>query len=366
MTNPILRGSRAPVDSRELRIPGSSERIFGTKGKEISASNSLEALKLIKHTMDQVESGFATLEDTNAPVVMTASEQHELLRTAYNKGDVQSKEWKAMGMSVAQEISQYSVREGFFRNFLERQEVADGQKAEITVVENHVQAVVATSPSQLQPQYISDDNTFYPPEFEIKAHVRIHEQDLNSSSVDLLDRRYNQALESVMVQEDRCFKNIVDEVAGTELPNIRFGNSLTPANIIYLRQMMEDQGVTPANVLLNSSYMSDFIVNNDFQGVYDPVTQREILQTGKIMTGLYGLTWWTDSNRKRPNLRVLGKSDFYMFAAPSELGAYTDRGPIRAIPVDGYNMGETSRGWLLTEFLTMALYNLSAVIKGSK
>lgn len=96
------------------------------------------------------------------------------------------------------------------------------------------------------------------------------------------------------------------------------------------------------------------------------MTQREILQTGKIMTGLYGLNWWTDATRKRPNLRVLGRNAFYMMAEPAILGSYTDRGPLQAIPVDGYPQGELSRGWLIHEQLSMAITNPQAVIKGTK
>lgn len=363
-----LRGSGRPaVDARDYRPNGSQERLFGAKGNEISANDSKDALFQLSNLLNAIQSGEVTMEADDTPkVTLTASQRNEMLRTAFNKGDVKSPEWQAMGNSIAYEVNRYAQRQGFFRNFLDRQEVADGSKPEVTITENHVTAIIASSPNQLQPQYIWDEATFVVPEFEIKAHVRVFNKDLRATSVDLLDRRYQEGLESMMVQEDRLFKLMADEMAGTELPNITFGNSLSPANITYMRQLMETEGVTPTNVLMDITYMSDFITSNDFTSTYDPITQRDILMTGKIFSGYFGLNWFTDSVRKRPNMRVLKKNDFYMFADPATLGSYTDRGPIEAIPVDGYAQGESSRGWYLEETLSMVFTNPSAIIKATR
>jgi hypothetical protein len=362
----LLRSqTKRPIDSRDYKKPGSNERLFG-RNNELNASNTKDALVQLKSLLDGIDAGHTSLADDIEDNVMTASESHQILRDEYEKADVHSPFWRKTGTMLAADVYQTSVRQGFFRNFLDRVEVADGAKPEFTIVENHMVALVATTPTQVQPQVISDDATFNPPEVEIVAHVKVFEKDMRSSSVDLLDRRYNESLEAVMVTEDRLFLQAVDEIAGTELPLLRFGNSLTPANITYMRQMMETAGITPTNVLMSSTYMSDFINNNDFQSVYDDFTKREILQTGRIFSGLYGLNWFTDANRKRPNLRVLKPGDFYMFADPSMLGAYSDRGPVQATPVDYYNMGERARGWLISETLSFALLNPSAVLKGTK
>ena len=360
----ILR-SRRPIDSRDYKKPGSNERIFG-RNNELNASTGRDAIVQLKALFDGVDAGHTSLADDIEDNVMTASESHQILRDEFEKADVNSPSWKKMGTMLAADVYQTSVRQGFFRNFLDRVEVADGAKPEFTIVENHMVALVATTPTQVQPQVISDDATFNPPEFEIVAHVKVFEKDMRASSVDLLDRRYNESLEAVMVTEDRAFLKMADEIAGSELPLLRFGNSLTPANITYMRQMMETSGITPANVLMSSTYMSDFITNTDFQSVYDDFTKREILQTGRIFSGLYGLNWWTDANRRRPNLKVLKPGDFYMFAEPSQLGAYSDRGPVSAVPVDYYSMGERARGWLISETLSMAFLNPGAILKGSR
>lgn len=367
MSQITLRSGGRPLDSREFRRPGSKELLFGANGKEITASNNKDALQGLLLLADAINRGEVVMDsETRQEKTLTAAEERELVVNSYHKG-THSPEWKKIGTMLAYEVRQYSERQGFFRNFLAPVQVAPGSKPEITVTQNNVAAVVAVGPSQLQPQYIWDEVTFTPPEFDIKVHVRVFEKDLRNSSVDLLDRRYNDALESIQAQEDRTFKMMMDDIAGTgDIPLVRFGNSLSPANIAYMRQLLEAESVNPVNVLMDSSYMTDFINNASFTAIYDPVTQREVLMTGRIFSGLYGLNWFTDTYRKRRNLKVLNRGDFYMMAEPSMLGSYGETSPLQAIPTDGYNQGEDSRGWYIKESLFIALHSPRNLVKGMR
>lgn len=355
MPSTVLRSkAKAPTHALDYRNPGKNgSRFFGSNGKTLEASSDVDALKQMQKLLQAIQAGDVNLlaadEDVDTQE-LTAAEATEKLNAAYYDGDRSN--WHKMGVSLAAEVYQRAERQGFMRNLLRKVDVAPGEKPEVEIVRNNVVALVMTTNAQIKSQYLYEsDPTIIIDTYEIKGATKVFKKDLNRRGTMLLDRAETQMLEQFMVVEDRIWKRFVDEISGVELPGLTISGSLTPANIAYMRQKMINAGATPTMIVMANSFINDFLINQDFQGTYDPITQYELIRSGAILR-YFNMEIFTDAVRTEPNLRVLSNGDFYMLASPEEHGFYVEPGGgIDMTEIDGAVHNESSRGWFGVEEL---------------
>ena len=84
-----------------------------------------------------------------------------------------------------------------------------------------------------------------------------------------------------------------------------------------------------------------------------------------MLASLGGMTLLTDGFRQ-PNQKVLERGDIYVFTTPEHLGCFSDRGGTRSQPSSGVDSGSTSRGWLLSEIISLVLANPRGVTRGRR
>ena len=355
----ILRSkAKTAQHGLDVRRSGKNGSRFFNDRKELNASDDRDALRQLQVLLQGITSGDINLAASDEDVdtqELTAAETSEKIIAAYYDGDRTN--WSRMGMSLAAEVYQRAERQGFMRNLMRKVDVAPGERPEVEIVRNNVLALVMTTNGQLKPQYLYEtDPTIILDTFEIKGNTKVFKKDLNRRGTMLLDRAETQMLEQFMVKEDQIWKKSVDDISGVELPGITISGPLVPANIAYMRQLMIDGGATPTMIVMANSFINDFLINQDFQGTYDPITQYELIRSGTILR-YYNMEIFTDAVRTEPNLRVLSNGDFYMLASPEEHGFYCEPGGgIDMTETDGANNGESSRGWFGVEEMAMIVF----------
>lgn len=343
------------VPGTEFKRSGSNERVVGAGG-EINASSKRDLMLQIAALMDATEAG--QIND-KAEVVATAQERHEALAAAF--GDKTSGKWAEMGAAIAGELSESADREGFMRRVLKQEEVSQGNVPRIRVRKKNVTAVVAGGPGQVYPQF-ARDNYYYPPEFTISANLRIEHREMNQGTGDIMEDKFVEAQEQIMVQEDKTYLRMVNRVLGLANPVQSLVGGLTPANFVYMRDLITRWNIPVTTVLMASNFWNDIVANNAFGTWFDPVSKYEIVNTG-YLGNLLGLTLITDAYR-HPQLKVLSQGEIFMVGSPENHGAFTARGPVQSVEVNNYDKGEPARGWYMYEELSMLVFNPRSVVRG--
>lgn len=342
----------------EARFRGSNERIVGIDGN-INAGSRAELLqRLVELSSMVADHEVAPLDDTE---IASASERRAEVIDAFN--DRETASWSELGAAITGEITTRVEREGFMRTVLDRQEVAQGQQVRIRVREPNVRAVLSRGVAQTFPQYVRD-KYITADEFHISANPHVDEIELNQGSSDILEDKYFEGLESILVKEDRTVKKLFDTTVGIYNDITYFATGLTPAILGASKTALETWRLPALNFLFSIDLLNDISFGTNFSNYFDPVSKYEIVMTGRIGR-LFGMTMITDGYRE-PTLQVLDSGEYYISSAPNLLGGYTDRGPVKSTPSDQSGNGIQARGWFMNEIVSMTIANAKAVVKGKR
>jgi len=349
----------------QLKFGKSREYALSSSTGEFNANDKKELLRSISSLMK----AFETQEIVPANQSLSAAqerqmikeERREALAAAYN--DTTGQLWSALGASLAEQIQEQAAREGFMRRVMMGNTLKQGEIARIPMPAHDTIAVVATSSTSVGYQVVRN-KMFQPSEFEILANIRVDALEIEQVSSDILDNAYNQGLESIMVAEDKLWKKAADEIVGVVNPLEYIAGPLTPQILGQLRQSVTDWNLPVTTAIISNDFWSDIIGSNDFATFLDPVTKYDLALNGVLGT-LVGMQLITDGFRQ-PSLKVLNRGEIYVVSAPENHGTYTDRGGVRSVPTDGSNQGNTSKGFLMSEFMSMVLANAKSIAKGRR
>jgi len=355
-TNPY----RKVIDHKikgSVALPGQSSPLFNKTG-EINASSKSDLLAQIGAALTAQQS--ATTMATPQELEARRQERRQVLVEAMN--DTTGRSMQILGEALAAEIYETTNREGFSRRILQYREIGQGENNEVYLKDKDVIAFVATSPSTVMASEIRQ-RRLLPPEFHVNGYILIDTVELARTSSDLLEEKYEQGLEAIMVQEDRLWKIMADRAAIIRNTLQNFG-TFTPSVFARIIEQVNRWGVPATSCLFASNLWQDIIANGDFAGVLDPVTKWELLQEG-YLGSMYGVTIFTD-NFRQANLKVLEPGDVYVVGAPINLGVLSLRGAMTAEPINKFAEGEPKRGWFLDEIISLVVGNALAIAKGHK
>lgn len=368
MTSP-LKGAQlvlrdgSPIE--DLRL-GKGRELAMSSSRELNAGSKKEATQLIQELFAAMASG-----DIREQRPQELSEREQAVAASQARRDVlidaisdtSGAKWAALGASLAQTINEQADREGFTRKLLVGNTLRPGEVQRVPMPPHDVIAVVATSQASTGYQTIRN-RVFLPEEFEIQVNVRVENLDIEQVNGDLLDQAYNDGLQAIMVGEDRLWKKAADQTVGLTNNLELIAGEFTTKNLGRLRQAIARWGLPATTMVLSNDYWSDIIGSNDFATMFDPITKFDLLQTGQIGT-LVGMNIITDAFRA-PNQKVLNPGEIYVVSDPSNLGAYSTRGGIRSTPTSGADMGNSTRGWFMTEPFSLVIANPRAVVKAKR
>lgn len=362
-TNSSNSGPKIP--GRELRIPGTRENIVGRDG-DINGYNKKDLFRTISHLMTMAANGQVDFSDSapadqRAVKIQEARDRRELLLAAYN--DKSTGKWAELGSVIAAQITESAEREGFMRRLLDKAPLEQGNFPRIRVKKKNVTALMMSTNSAVQPQYVRDPELF-PPEFTISTNIRVTNRDLNQGSADLLEEKYLEAQEAIMTTEDRHWKRLADSTVGIDHPLRYLAGGLNPTSFTEMRTELNRFNIVPMYYLMASDFWNDITGNTQFSSWFDPATKYEIVNTGELGS-MMGLSFITDGFRQE-QLKVLEAGESYMIGESSMHGAYTDRGPVQSQEVNNFAEGTPARGHFLFEDLSMVIANARSVLKAKR
>ncbi len=362
-----LQSNHVSSSALTAKRPGTTEPWFSSSNHEINAGSTAEVVAQLARLAEAVASGQVSLDSTQKPShevnAAVQAERQEALQAAYNNwtGAGNQREWSELGSLIGAEVSQTLFREGFMRRYMERAEITQGI-VRVRIKYPAVTGVVAASPSQTWPQFFKA-RYFVPPEFYVKANVLIEERDILQGSSDLLDDAFQQCQEQIMVQEDLVYKASLDATVGIANAQQILVGGLTPTSLASMRASIAAWGLPPANLLMSSDGWANITGNAAVWGnAFDPVTKYELIQTGFLGT-IFGMSILSDAYRVVEK-QVLKQGEFYVLSSMDTHGVYTDRGPVKAQPIDGAVQGVPARGWFFWELLSITVANARSVVKG--
>lgn len=363
MKNPYIKGSRLVMANsgtpaeQELKVRGSQELLVGHNG-EINAGSKKELMHQVSALVEAYTSGQVKRE-ANLSQEVIASRQ-KLVAEAIS--DRTGNAWKVLGEVIGDEVWIALKREGFARKTLLYKPLGRNDVGKIRVRQKNVRGFMATTASG-RPQSVVRQSWVYPPEFYLSATPIIEIKELESAGGDLLEEKYEDALEQIMVAEDRTWRTLGD-TAATVSNTLTYFNNLTPTVFSSLRTQVSRWHIPVTQCILAYDLWDDIIAHTGFSGWFDPVSKFKIVTEG-YLGDILGVSIHSDAFRD-PNQRVLDTGEIYMCGAPQMLGAITQRSELAAEPIDKFNSAQPYRGWYMYCCEGMALINSRAISKGIK
>jgi len=354
-TNPYMTPRDNQVASTMTTPVGDSRQAFIGHNGEVNAGSKAELLQVISALIDRND---PTMTEAEAVSREELAKVHENMVTAAFSSNEQL---AAVGGELADELYITANRDGFMRRFLGRQDLSRGNIPSTRMQMKNVVAVVASSASQIETQIVRD-NDYYPPEFYITARPYIEQRDIERTASDILEQKYIESLEGIMVQEDRTWKTMANATVGIANGLSNFVGQMTPTNLGTFRNTVTRWGIPARYWLIANDIWTDLLADSGFQAVIDPVSKHELLLSGQL-ADILGMTIISDAFR-HPEHKVLDKGEQYIVGDNINHGQYTDRGGIQSQPIDGTHERVPGRGWMMSETLSMIIANPRSVARG--
>lgn len=270
---------------------------------------------------------------------------------------------RVLGEKMANEIYMTTNRKGFSRRFLNRIELKQGEIPRFPVRMKNVNAMWLAGPDRLETQIVHD-KWLTPPEGQIAVRVFVPQNEINQSNSDVLEEKYVEALEGIMVSEDRLWYNFVQQTVGLDNDQSIIAGTLSPLSLMGVRNQVTRWGLKAAYCLMASDLFQDIVGDSSFIQAIEPVARHELIMTGELAI-LYGMTLISEAYR-HPEHKVLGEGEFVVVSDPLTHGAYADRGGVDSRPLDGVSENVIGSGWLLSESYTAAIANTRSVAVGRR
>ena len=249
------------------------------------------------------------------------------------------------------------------RRFLARQELSQGQRPYVKMRLKNVVATVAGAPTKTFSQIILD-NMYFPPEFYINSRPFIEEREIQQSIADVLEEKFVEAQEGIMVAEDRIYYRMATNTAGISNDFTTIIGTMNPSALVALKTLVTRWNIPASSFLIATDIWGDIVGDAQFAAIIDPVSKHELLLTGQLGT-ILGMTVYTDAFR-HPQHKVLNQGEMFVIGDAVNHGIYTDRGGVSSTPIDGSIEQVPGKGWWMSELISMVIANSRSVAKARR
>ena len=193
----------------------------------------------------------------------------------------------------------------------------------------------------------------YPGEYYITGYASMEEKEISQAGAELLDDKYQDLLEQVMVSEDTHIKEHWDSTVGTFNPLLSF-NTFTPLFFSQGKISVDHWGIPCVRAVMAWDLWNDIAAEPEFANWFDPVSKHELVLEGKLGS-LMDVQLITDAFRY-DTLRVLDDGEIYFLGPQIAVGTITQRRPLQAEPTNRYNFGQPERGWFMFQIQGTAVF----------
>jgi hypothetical protein len=254
------------------------------------------------------------------------------------------------------------MREGFARKILAVKPTQKGDIGRLRVRRKDVIAYYVTSDpniimSEIRQMWV------YPPDFYLTGAISIEQKEIEQSTGDLLEDKYNDGLEAIMVQEDNILRRLSIAAASGRNDAFLF-NVFTPTVFASMTNQIRRWGIPCTNFVFAFDLWNDIIADTEFSTWFDPISKHEIIMNGTIGS-ILGVNLITDAFRYE-TLKVLEAGEVFAYGAPNTVGGIIDRGDLSAKPTDQAVNGKSEMGWFFSKVEGMAVVNNRSIVYGQR
>ena len=271
--------------------------------------------------------------------------------------------FQVVGEELGTAIYETTGRQAFSRNFLKVQPRQPGETARWRIVKKEVGAAYqVTGFNTISPCEVRN-YWAYPQVFSLTHRVDVSSRELALADTALLDEKYQELLEQMFRKEDLIFKAALDALSPAVNTPLSF-NAVTPTIWQQAKRQVAQHGIPVRGAVIAYNIWDDIVANTEFSAWYDPVTKHELVRDGKLGR-LMGVEIMTDGLRY-PTLRVLNEGEVYYLSEPQFLGGIDQYQEIKTVATNGYNEGETRRGWVFESIQSLIVLNSRACQIGQR
>lgn len=344
--------AKTPVIASEYRSRAGAEHLVASNG-ELNASSKRDLLQQQLKLLAATASG----EVVTSARYETEQRNRKLVEAMFNSDRAHAE----LGEVMAKDLYRTANRRGFARKFLARQDLTQGQFPMVKMRMQDVTVVYATSPSKTESQVVRD-KFFSPPEIILEARPFVEQRELNTSPGDVLEEKYTEAMQAIMVGEDRLWYNLANSTVGEANDLTIISGTLTPLTLMEVRTQVAAWQLAVPNLLMAADLYTDIVGDSSFIQAIEPVARHELIMTGELAV-LYGMAITSDAYRHTEH-RVLNQGEFFAIADQQTHGTYTDRGGIDTEVLTGATEKMAGRGWWMYESYSSVIANPRSVAKG--
>jgi hypothetical protein len=331
-----------------------SNSMFDSKG-EINASNVKDAFALIAKFAQTMESGYPTNTGLTSPSV-SDNKRDELISRAIltNEGKL------ALAQAMANPIRRNLDYHGIARRALVVDPLPQGALPTYDRDIDVAAVVISSNGTGPESRVFGDRVTV--PEFEVYSNPTVRIAEVKRRRFNVIDRAVQKARQEIMAQEDSNVFAAIDTASSSENTVMDISDAgLLKRDLREIKVQIDRWDLVTTKFFMNINEFNDILGwgSGGGQGVgggeVDPVTQREILQTG-----LYAHIWGADIlvSKIVPAGTVYGCSD------PEFVGVMPIRQDIEVLPAD--EPKQLKLGWVVNEIIGIGIVNPRGVAKGNK
>ena len=358
-----LPGNNAVASARMNTRTGTftrsaSEAAVGANG-ELNAGSKRELMHAIASLQNAVAGGSVVQAPAADAKEVKAAREARMQEAVADKS---GQSWQALGEVIGDEVWETLGREGFGRKTLLIKPLGKGETGRLRIRRKDVVAFMVTSDPNVVASQVRQ-NYIYPPEFYLLAHITIEDKEIEQASGDLLDDKYQDGLEQILVREDNVWLNLA-RTAAPASNDLFFFNTFTPTVFSEMRTEVARWGIPVTTSIIAFDLWNDIIADAEFSAWFDPVSKHEIVLEGSLGS-ILGVQIITDAFRYE-TLRVLSAGEVFFLGAPQTLGGITQRKELSTESINKYNQGKPERGWFMQQIEGMAITNSRALVRGQR
>jgi hypothetical protein len=200
------------------------------------------------------------------------------------------------------------------------------------------------------------------PTFELFSNPTVRIAEVRRRRFNVIDRAVQKARQELMAQEDANLFAALDSASTVENTiQDAADNGLLKRDLVELKQQVDQWDLVTAKFFMNIFEFNDILLwasgggQGSGGGEVDPVTQREILQTG-----LYAHIWGADLLVSK----IVPKGTIYACADPEFVGVMPIRADVEVYPAD--EPKQVKLGWVVYEEVGVGILNPRGVAKSMK
>lgn len=200
------------------------------------------------------------------------------------------------------------------------------------------------------------------PEFEIYANPTVRIAEVKRRRFNVIDRAVQKARQEIMAQEDANVFAALDAASSVEnaLQDIADAGMLK-RDLVEIKAQIDRWDLVTTKFFMNINEFTDILKwgsgggQGTSGGELDPVTMREVLQTG-----LYAHIWGADIMVSK----IVPPGTVYGAADPEFVGVMPVRQDIEVLPAD--EPKQLKLGWVVSEIVGIGIVNPRGVAAGRK